>query len=138
MTVSTMLKVQSSKSLLRFLQSLHCNPYKIKIKKQITYFPHHRNSITISKCHSGGILNQRKTKTSWANSKLCISMPDVKMVFRSPTPFSFVDCYTTLSLCVVPHPISSFPWQISHSSGISNVLASPRQPQNHSFCGIHT
>ena len=56
------LKVQSSKSPLRFMQSLNCNPLKkIKIKRQITYFQHHRIYITILKCHSEEILDQSKT-----------------------------------------------------------------------------
>ena len=68
-----------------------------------------------------------KLKTSWANSKLYISVPDVKMLFRSPRPFSFADCSTLLSCGLVPLPVSSSPWQVSHNSGISNILGFPRQ-----------
>lgn len=38
-----------------------------------------------------------RMKPSWANSKFCISMFDVKQVFRSPIPFIFVDYNTLLS-----------------------------------------
>ena len=48
-------------------------------------------------------------------------MSDVKKLFRSPTPFSFVDCSTLLSLGLVPLPVSSSPQQVSHDSGISNI-----------------
>ena len=63
-----------------------------------------------------------RLKTSWANSKLCISMSDVKALFSSLIPFSFVDCNTLLSLGLVPLSVSSFPWQVSHNSGIYNIF----------------
>ena len=47
--------------------------------------------------HSEGLLDQSEVKTMRANSNLCISTPDVKGLFRSPTPFSFVDTNTLLS-----------------------------------------
>ena len=76
-----------------------------------------------------------RLKHSWANSKLCMSMSDVKMLFKSPTLFSFVNCNTLLSLVLVLLPVSSSPWQVSLYSDISNILGSPRQPrfQSHSF-----
>jgi hypothetical protein len=40
---------------------------------------------------------------SWANSKLCISIFDVKAFFRSSTIFSFADYNTLLFLGLVPH-----------------------------------
>jgi hypothetical protein len=43
-----------------------------------------------------------RPKTSWANSEL--STYGVKMFFRSPTPFSFADCNTLLSLGLIPLP----------------------------------
>ena len=58
-----------------------------------------------------------RPKTSWANSKLCISMSDVKMLFRSPTPFSFVDCNTLLPPGLIEYPVLL--------SRCSKTLASP-------------
>ena len=49
-------------------------------------------------------------------------MCDVKALFRSPTPFSFVDCNTLLSLELFPFPVSGSPQQVSHESGIFNIL----------------
>lgn len=48
-------------------------------------------------------------------------------VFRAPIPFNCVDCNTLLSHGMVPLPVSSFLQQISHDSGISNILGSPRK-----------
>ena len=42
-------------------------------------------------------------------------MSEVKMFFRSPTPFYIVNCNTLLSLGMIPLPVSIFPWQVSHS-----------------------
>jgi hypothetical protein len=39
-----------------------------------------------------------RPKPSWTNSKLCISVPDIKLFFKSPTPLSFVDCSKLFSL----------------------------------------
>ena len=44
------------------------------------------------------------------------------MFFRSPTPLSFVEYNTFLSLELVPLTVGSFPQQVSHGSGISNIL----------------
>lgn len=91
-----------------------------------TVVPKHRERSM----HSEEI--QDKSKTSWINCKLCVSMSDVKTLFKSPTPFSFVDCDILLSLGLVLLPASSFPWQVSHNS---SILESPRQPRLllHSF-----
>ena len=62
------------------------------MKKQIPYLKHYRICVTIPKYHSEKILDQRRPKSSWANFKLCISMSDVKVFFRSPTPFILGDC----------------------------------------------
>ena len=43
-----------------------------------------------------------------------MSIPDVKMLFRSPTSFSSVDCNRLLSLGLVLLPVSGFPGEISH------------------------
>lgn len=50
-----------------------------------------------------------------------------KALFRSPIPFSFVDCSILFSLELVPLPVISSPPQVSYGSGISNILGSPRQ-----------
>ena len=61
-----MLKVQSSRSLLRFIQSLNCNP---------------------------------QTKTGNQLSKLhTLHLHVVKVIFRSPMAFSFIDCNVILFL----------------------------------------
>lgn len=64
-------------------------------------------------------------KTSWGNSKVWISTTDVKALFRSPTPFSFVDCSTLLSLGLLPHPVSRFLRLVYHDSGIANIMGFP-------------
>ena len=61
-------------------------------------------------------------KTRCANTKLLISMSDVRVLFRSPSPFSFVDCNTFLSPGLVPYSVSSSAWQISHDSDLSNTI----------------
>lgn len=70
---------------------------------------------TLPKYREGSIVRKywakARWKTSWANSKLCISMSDVKTLFRSPTPFSFVNWNTLFFSWVVPLPISSSPQQ---------------------------
>jgi hypothetical protein len=82
--------------------------------------------ITIPKHREGSIVmkywTKARLKTSWANSKPCIAMTDVKMLFGSPTHFNFVGCNTILSFGLVPLPVSSFPWQESQNSGISNIF----------------
>jgi hypothetical protein len=50
------------------------------------------------------------------------------MLFTSPAPFSFLDCKTLLSLRLIALPGSSFPRQVSHRSGIDNLLESPGLP----------
>ena len=60
-------------------------------------------------------------------------MSNIKMLFRSPTPFSFVDCGTFLFLGMVPLPVAAFLagipwlWHLQHL-GVSNIIqASPSQ-----------
>ena len=48
-----------------------------------------------------------RPKDNQENSKLCLSVSGVKVLFRSPTPFSFVDCNTLHSLELAPLPISN-------------------------------
>jgi hypothetical protein len=53
------------------------------------------------------ILDQSKIKTSWANSKLSISTSDVKVIFRSPTPFCLANDNTLHFLGLGPLFFSS-------------------------------
>jgi hypothetical protein len=57
----------------------------------------------------GKYWTKARAKTSWANSKLYISMSDVKALFISPTPFIFVDCNKLFSHGLVPLPVRSLP-----------------------------
>lgn len=72
-----------------------------------------------------------RPKTSRTNSEFCISMSDVKALFIFPTPFSFVDCSTLLSLVLVLYLLCSSSPQMSHTSIITNILESPRQFRLH-------
>jgi hypothetical protein len=86
-------------------------PLKIKIKKQVTYFQHTmaQNRLCIMRGRKGSLVRKHWTKarpeTRWASSRLCISRSDVKAAFRSPTPFSFVDCSTLVSLGLVVYEV---------------------------------
>ena len=68
-------------------------------------------------------LDQCKTKTSWANSKLHFRVC-CQSTLQSSTPLSFADCNTPLSLELLLFPVSSVP-------GISNTWGSPGQPRLH-------
>lgn len=76
---------------------------KIKIKKETTYFQHakaqniHYHSTMGRKGAVRKYWTKSKLKISWTKSKFCISMSDVKVLFRTTTPFNFVDCNTVLS-----------------------------------------
>lgn len=59
------------------------------------------------------------------------------MLFRSPTPFIFVEYNTLLSLVLVPFPISSSSWKIPHDSHVSNIPDSPRQSGLFTFTSFH-
>lgn len=84
--------------------------------------------------HSEEISDQSKTKSRWTNSTLCISPPEVKMLFRSPILFSFADRNTLLSLLLFVFPGSSSPW---HDPGISNILILQGNP-GFNFTASHT
>lgn len=71
------------------------------------------------------ILDQKQDQTSVGYTQNFVSMSDVKVLFRSPTPSSFVESCRGLSLRLVPLPVSSSPWQVSHESGILTILGSP-------------
>lgn len=83
--------------------------------------------------------SKAKPNTNWANSKLHIFMIDVKMFFRSLTPFTIVDSSTCLSFGLVPLSISNFSQQVPCISGISTILRSPRQARLHPVAtlGLH-
>ena len=98
-----MLKVQNSRSLLRFIQSLNYNPQS-KTGNQV-------GKLQLLHLHD------------WCQSGLQISN----------SFFIFVDCNKLLSPGLVPLPVSSLPQQIAHSYGISKILGSPRQLQCYSF-----
>ena len=72
-----------------------------------------------------------RLKTSEAYSKLCISTSNVKALFRSPAPFSFVDYNIFLSLRLVLLAVSNFPLEVYYDSGISKSLKSPRKSRVH-------
>jgi hypothetical protein len=76
---------KSSKSLLDSFNSLTVIPYKVKIKKQITYLYHHRIYITIPKQYTEEFLDQSKTKSRLG--KLQTLHPYVWCA-----TFCFVDC----------------------------------------------
>ena len=82
--------------------------------------PEEGKGIRVRKCWT-----ETRLQTSWANSRLCVFMPDVKSLFRSPTPSSFVDYNTLFPLELVPLPVNGFLWQVSHNSVISNILGAP-------------
>ena len=65
-------------------------------------------------------------KTSWANSKLCISMSGVKSFFMSPTLSNFVENALLFHgfICL---SLSSFPQKLSYDSDTNNILESPTQ-----------
>ena len=112
-------------------------------KKQITSFQHimaqdihyHSKNIIARKCWT-----KARLKTSRANSKLHVYMSNIKVLFRSPTPFILVDCswhsaatkFVLLGWYQLPFK-RSFPQQVSHGYDISNILGSPRQLQLYTF-----
>ena len=81
--------------------------------------PEEGKGIRVRKCWT-----ETRLQTSWANSRLCVFMPDVKSLFRSPTPSSFVDYNTLFPLELVPLPVNGFLWQVSHNSVISSIWGS--------------
>jgi hypothetical protein len=60
-------------------------------------------------------------------------MIDIKALFRSSTPFIFVDYNELCFLGLLPVYVSSFSQQLSLVSGISNILESLRKIQHHSL-----
>lgn len=61
-----------------------------------------------------------------------------KVLFRSPTPYSFVDYNMHLSLGLISTPVYNS-WEVFHDSGVCSILGSPTQSSFHtvSFLGIH-
>lgn len=68
-------------------------------------------------------MDRCETKNQLVQTKFCISMSDVKMLFGSPAHSVLLN--TLLGLILLP--VNSFPWQVSYSSGVPNILGSPRQ-----------
>ena len=108
------------------MQSVKCNALKIKVKTSDHILPIYNGTEhtvpfkNIGKGSSISSLDQSKTwKLTDRHQTLHLH---VRCIFRSPTPFSFVDCKTFLSLGLVSHPGNNFPQQVSNSSGISNLL----------------
>ena len=65
------------------------------------------------------VIPKSRQEARWAISKLCISVSDVSVVFRSSIPFSSLLAATTFFVLGCPLPVNSFPQQKAHSSGIS-------------------
>jgi hypothetical protein len=70
----------------------------------------HYHSKKEDREHSEEILDQRTTENQL--DKLFITVSDLNALFRSPTPFNFVDCNSLLSLGLFPLLTSSFPTDI--------------------------
>lgn len=105
----------------------------------------HHHSKSHGRKPSEEILGQSKTKTQLGNSTLCVSMFDITVFFKTPTPFSFVDGnQQNYSLELVPHSVCSSPWQVYNDSDITNILgvsskmqASPSQLHTIASLGLH-
>jgi hypothetical protein len=57
--------------------------------------------------------------------KLCISMFDAKLFFRSTTPLIFIDLNTLLSFGLVLLTVNSFSLQVLHGDGNFIILSYP-------------
>jgi hypothetical protein len=110
LTVSTMLKVQSSKSLLSLIQSFNCNPLRNQNKKADHIPPTScRIYITFQNAMIRKYWTKARQKTSLANSNSASSLFEVQVLFRSPNLFCFVDYNTVLTLWLFPLPVSRLP-----------------------------
>lgn len=61
-------------------------------------------------------------------------MSDIRILFRSSIPFTFVECnilFSQLRLISFPILCPKLPWQLSHGSDISILLESPKQSRFH-------
>jgi hypothetical protein len=70
--------------------------------------------IIIPKERNGNTVRKYWTK---GNPKISISMSDVKVLFRSPTPLSFVDCNKTPPSSLPPPPPGWFHSQLADLFG---------------------
>jgi hypothetical protein len=86
----------------------------------------HHHSKSHGRKPSEEILGQSKTKTQLGNSTLCVSMFDITVFFKTPTPFSFVDCNTLPLSWAGSTPCS----QLSLARD-PEILDSPRQSRLH-------
>lgn len=71
--------------------------------------------------HGKEILDQGKTKNQLGKIPNSASLSDIKILFRSPTPFRLAEGNALLSLGLDPLPISSSPWQVSNGSLIQHL-----------------
>jgi hypothetical protein len=106
--------------------------------------------IFISKGRRGIIVRKcwtiERPKTSWKNPQLCISMSVVKVLFRSPTPFSFVDCNTRFSLdwfhCLLSAVLGRYPTALASTISQSytgfTFTASHTHTHTHTHTHAHT
>jgi hypothetical protein len=114
-----MLKAQSSKSLLRFMQSLKCNPLTHKNQKSRSHTSY-MMQVIIPKHHNEEILDQSKTESSGATSKLHVVMPNAKAYLKSPIPSLLANCcwhiWHSAATNFIPfgwfHTVRVFPWQV--------------------------
>lgn len=106
---------------------------KSRLKKQVIYFQNtmaqntYYHSEREEREYSEEILNQSKTENQQGELQILHLMCEVQEIFRSLAAVSFGDCSTLLSLGLVPQPVGSSPCQVSHDSGISNILEFPTQ-----------
>lgn len=105
---------------------LPVTPIKLKFKgrSHTSKIEWHRIYMCIKKGRKGNLVKgywiKARPKTIRASSKLYISMSNVKVFFRSPSPV-FVGCKLH-SLRLVQLPVIKSHWQVSHNSGFSNTL----------------
>lgn len=93
----------------------------------------HYHSKIKEREHTKEMMNKSKTKTTWTNSKLCISMSDVNMFFRYSNSFNVIDYKTLLSHGLFSYQKFNIPWYVFHDSGISNILFSTKQSCIHFY-----
>jgi len=80
--------------------------------------------INMPKHHDEEILDESKSEKELGKLPTLHLHVCVKAFFRSPASFIVVDFVDSV---LIPLSISSFPQQVSHGSGIANILVYPRQ-----------
>ena len=122
------LKVQHSKSILRFMQSLNCNPMKVKLKKKKTnhILPTYTLlSQNVGREHSEEILDQSKTENQLGK------LQTLNLHVWCSTPFSFVGCNNVFLLGWL-HSLLA-PLLSRYPRDGSNILGYSRKLQLYSF-----